>query len=595
MKQANAHRCILGRVEPFALVALMAGATLADTRRPSNDHHATSASSWTGSVTPDRALVDQAIAGIPKHDRYVGMFYFVWHGAHSQSGPHDITKLTADREPAWGPVGAFHHWGEPELGYYVATDPYVYRRHASMLVDAGVDTILIDVTNTAIYRQQVTVLLETWARMRREGASTPKVAFLANTNQGVVVERLYEWLYKLGKHQDLWFYWEGKPLILADRAEAPPDTRDFFTFRRSWAWSKTSWFGDGRGKWTWIDDSPQKPGLDPSGSKEQISVAAAGHPTRNLGRSNRRSKQPRPSRERPNGRIYFREQWQRAHEVDPEFVLVTGWNEWVAQRFVAGKGPQHGRRFLGKKLKEGQSYFVDQYNHEFSRDLEPMRGGHGDLYYYELVDQVRRYKGCRLPPVPGPPTPIAVDGAFDDWRGVPTRYFDTPGDSAHRDHPAWGSLPRLVDRSGRNDFVEARVAYDEAQVAFLAKTRRPIVRGSGACMLLLIDSDQQRATGWHGYDYVVSHSPTPGEPSRLFSLSESAGRRVAQPIADVDAAIADERIELSVPRRVFPDGELSFDFHWYDSAEPLESFDDLSEHGDSAPNRRFNYRFNTSG
>ncbi|MEQ1786482.1 MAG: polysaccharide biosynthesis tyrosine autokinase, partial [Acidimicrobiales bacterium] len=40
----------------------------------------------------------------------------------------------------WPVNGAPHHWGEPELGYYRMTDPFVIRKHASMLVDAGVGT-----------------------------------------------------------------------------------------------------------------------------------------------------------------------------------------------------------------------------------------------------------------------------------------------------------------------------------------------------------------------------------------------------------------------------------------------------------------------
>lgn len=30
--------------------------------------------------------------------------------------------------------------------------------------------------------------------------------------------------------------------------------------------------------------------------------------------------------------------------------------------------------------------FVDQFNQENSRDVEPMRGGHWDTYYYQMVD-----------------------------------------------------------------------------------------------------------------------------------------------------------------------------------------------------------------
>ena len=36
----------------------------------------------------------------------------------------------------------------------------------------------------------------------------------------------------------------------------------------------------------------------------------------------------------------FQEQWKRACELDPPFVMVTGWNEWIAGRFA---GPAAGR------------------------------------------------------------------------------------------------------------------------------------------------------------------------------------------------------------------------------------------------------------
>ncbi len=36
--------------------------------------------------------------------------------------------------------------------------------------------------------------------------------------------------------------------------------------------------------------------------------------------------------------------------------------------------------------------FTDNFNVEFSRDIEPMEGGHGDLYYRWLCEYVRAYK-----------------------------------------------------------------------------------------------------------------------------------------------------------------------------------------------------------
>ena len=76
------------------------------------------------------------------------------------------------------------------------------------------------------------------------------------------------------------------------------------------------------------------------------------------------------------------EQWDRALKVDPSLIFVTGWNEWIALR-----APE----FAG----DGPVAFVDMYTQEYGRDLEPMKGGHEDAYYYQLVNYARMYKGAR--------------------------------------------------------------------------------------------------------------------------------------------------------------------------------------------------------
>src|SRR5690606_20496289 len=114
---------------------------------------------------------------------------------------------------------------------------------------------------------------------------------------------------------------------------------------------------------------------------------------RSHGRSYHDAHQPASEGRDTTGRN-FAEQWERALEVDPPFVFVTGWNEWIASRF------DENAPFYGA----GPVTFVDQFDQEFSRDCEPMKGGHGDNYYYQLASQIRRYKGVRpLPPVVAQP------------------------------------------------------------------------------------------------------------------------------------------------------------------------------------------------
>ncbi len=109
----------------------------------------------------------------------------------------------------------------------------------------------------------------------------------------------------------------------------------------------------------------------------------------------------------------FQEQWKRAFQLKPPFVMVTGWNEWIAGRH---------------KLANGTSCFCDQFNQEFSRDIEPMKGGHGDNYDWQLVANVRRFKGA--PPLPraSSPASIRIDADFRQWQTVGPEFLDNVGD-----------------------------------------------------------------------------------------------------------------------------------------------------------------------
>ena len=87
-----------------------------------------------------------------------------------------------------------------------------------------------------------------------------------------------------------------------------------------------------------------------------------------------------------------------------------------------------------------------------------MKGGHGDNYYYQLMAAVRRYKGVAEPVAAGPEQTIDLNGGFDQWKQVESSYFDHVGDTYHRDSPGNFAAGPYVNRTGRNDIVESKVA-----------------------------------------------------------------------------------------------------------------------------------------
>ena len=556
------------------------------------------ADTWVATDALGRTQPDADETGPPRKDKWVGIFYWTWHT--QRGGPNDNTKIiTAAGDSTtidWPQNGAPHHWGEPELGYYLMTDPFVIRKHASMLVDAGIDAILFDTTNPPwTWKDEYEALCREYAAMRKEGNRTPYVAFLTPFGDPTaVVDRLWADLYKPGLWKDLWFMWDGKPLLPANKAFLKDEEMlGFFTFRRP---MPDYWLGpDGPDQWSWLEVYPQHVFRNSAGEAEQMSVGVAqnalpntpgpapmAHKAGAMGRSwHDGAKDTRPGA--VNLGLNFDEQWTRVLEVNPEFIFVTGWNEWIAGRYTEWS-----------KYKDTDCYylgglFVDQYTQEYSRDCEPMRGGHTDNYYYQLASWVRRYKGVRPRPQATGPSEIVIDGAFDDWASVTPEFRDTIGDVIHREHPGYGELVHTND-TGRNDFVIAKAAYDTEHLYFFAQTHKPITPHTDShWMLLLLDADQDAATGWLGYDYVINLEVTNDTETTIKARREDAWENVGT----ARYTVSGNGLEIAVPRALVgeADDTPAFDFHWADN---IQGFDDVSElgvNGDSAPNRRWDYRY----
>ncbi|MBX7259740.1 MAG: hypothetical protein K1Y02_25515, partial [Candidatus Hydrogenedentes bacterium] len=531
--------------------------------------------------------------------KWVGIFYWTWHRPNAD-GPNDNTKLIASANGGatvnWPTNSAPYHWGEPELGYYIMTDPFVIRKHASMLVDAGIDVILFDTTNSPFtWKDEYEALCREYTAMRAEGARTPYIGFITPFWQPTeVLQQLWNDLYKPGLWKDVWFTWEGKPFILVDPAFVKdPEMLAFFTIRKP---MPDYWLGpNGPDQWSWLEVYPQHVFKNSRGEAEQMSVGVGQNALPNtpgpapmsdkrgaMGRSwHNGAKDPSP--DAVNLGLNFEEQWTRAMEVNPSFIFVTGWNEWVAGRYTEWSTYKDSDCYYPGGL------FVDEYTQEYSRDCEPMRGGHTDNYYYQLASWVRKFKGVRERPLATGPSAVAVDGAFDEWAAVTPEYRDTIGDVTHRAHVGYGNVMYTND-TGRNDFVIAKAAYDEKNLYFFVQTLKPITPHTDPnWMLLLIDADRDAKTGWLGYDFVVNLGTLSDQKTTIKAWRDGKWENVGETGYRVNG----NGMELNVPRHLIgqPDGKPAFDFHWADNIQGFTDVSELGVNGDSAPNRRWNYRF----
>jgi len=560
-----------------------------------NELRDTQSDTWVATDALGRTLPSFEECGPPRPGKYVGIFYFLWLGQHGRD-LHDNTKiLNANPDnPQYGPAGAFHWWGESHLGYYLSDDEFVIRKHAQMLTDAGVDVLFFDVTNGFTYDENYLTLCRVFEDIRSAGRTTPQIAFLANAHSAEVVQKLYDRFYSKALYPELWFRWQGKPLILTPKDGLSTKLKEFFTIRQSWAWTdQKGWFGNGKDKWPWLDHYPQQPGWHENLDKpEEIPVCAAQHPTSNIGRSFHDGKQPTLDQIASEKGLCFNEQWRRALEVNPEFVFITGWNEWVAQRFVkqANLPPD---QFLGRKLEVGETFFVDQYNQEYSRDIEPMRGGHGDNYYYQMAANIRRFKGVRQRPKASAPQTIRINRDLSQWQNVYPAFLDDIGDTTHRNHPGWTPVGTYTNTTGRNDFDTMKVARDENNLYFYVRTREPITPPEGSnWMLLLLNTDGDARNGWEGYDAIVNRTIRDESTS---VLERNTGGWNWQPVTEVKFVVVGNEMHLAIPRSALglqPEkGPLRFDFKWADNVPDSGNILDFIDKGDVAPNGRFSYRY----
>lgn len=550
---------------------------------------------WVATDALGRSLPTYAETGDLRGDRWVGMFYYIWVGNHTRK-VFDISKIIQDpkADRKWGPVNQFHFWGEPEYGYYHASDPWVIRHDMSMLANAGVDFIHFDTTNGPLYLNTVEAVCEVIAQMRSEGLHAPSITFTTNANSGRTMNEVYDEFYAKKRYQDLWFRWQGKPLMLGhvDDPVLRPEVRDFFTIKKSWVAPRKP----AKDQWNWLSFYPQSYGFGESRDvPEHVPVAVAFHPNNPRGKSYHNGKQPSVDSDYMTPYTHkgphFEEQFLRAREVDPKVITVTQWNEWLAQRKLFTEerfANDKDKKYAGNPIEYGDTMFVDVWNMEFNRDIAPMKGGYTDSYYYQLVNHIRHFKGMQ-PPKPRPEMrTMQIDGEFAEWDTVTTKHWDPIGDTLHRDYEGTDPETRYTNTTGRNDIIGAKVAHDREYAYFMVETNDALSPHTDqGWMLLFIDTDQNKSTGWEGYDIALNRHGVDANQTTV----DSWGGGQWQSAGKADLAYNGNHLELRVPVRYFRGSNGGFDFKWMDNPQHLTDASTFFLDGDAAPDRRFNYRY----
>lgn len=578
--------------------------------------------------------------------RYVGLFYFLWLGAHGSEmdGVYDISKLLdEDPDALWdtngkknSPIGKYHFWGEPLYGYYHSEDPWVIRKQLELFIAAGIDFLCFDCTNGSEYMSVLNVLLPIMEEYRLAGWNVPKFMFYTNSNSASVVYRLYaggssatgnpmelNGIYKGGYYKELWFAPNGKPkiaaiideshntseinaansVIKAGSVVSPTKTLSaaeaseilgFFDFWES-QWPNSTHLDNGL---PWIDWN--RPQLTHT-TGDVINVSVAQHnmlPFSDAllsgeladlmygrGYSNGSADHSDDAIIRGDN---FEEQWGVALERDLGYTFVTGWNEWVAiKSAMAGMNSQ----YVGTKKRV---YFVDTVNQEYSRDIEMMKGGYQDNPFLSLMRNTRKYKGDSSTAMAASAKgTVDITKGLTQWNSVSDVYYGMK--SVNRDFKDFTGKGKYTDTSMRNDIEEIRVTHDDDYVYFLVKCYDDIevAAESANWMNILIDVEgYANNNSFYGYDFVINRKSSYTGQCSVEKISYGGSEITYEMTAKAQFTLGGKYMQYRIPKSALGiKGTFKLNFKIADNVTDPENIESYYISGDCAPVGRLNFTF----
>ena len=566
--------------------------------------------------------------GNPKKNRTVVMFYWDWHenlgNGEGATNTTELMKLYPDaknvyKHSAWRSAGRYCFWNEPIYGFYRTSDTWVLRKQAELLANIDVDAIMNDNTNGSFtWREGYLPLYDEWLDAQADGVDVPKISYVfpfwdsqSTKNQLEGQYKIFDDIYSTDKYQSLWFYWDDKPMLMGKKDAMSPEIQEFFTWRQG---EPEYYFGTEVIKteyWGWLSTYPQvrysKTKTDYSrGKTEQITVGVAcnhNYVTHKLtamngenvmGRSYTSDYQNRYEVEGTDATLYgyfFQEQFDYALKIKPQVIFITGWNEWHAWRQPEPWGSEGVVNAL-----------VDQFDNEYSRDLEPTKGELKDHYYYLAANYIRQYKGVNPIPTPSTYQTIDMSAGYKQWENVAPYYASYIDNIQDRNSEGYNSgNPKnsyyYTETSGRNDIIGAQVARDNDYVYFHVECADNITSYTDTLwMNLYIDSDQSNQ-GWETFDYVINKSQA---SEKTLVLEKFTNGYESQKVADVEYSMDGRYMTVKVPKSALglSGDNFTINFSWTDNVHDEGDYTkysgdimDFYISGDVAPGGRFKYSY----
>ena len=570
------------------------------------------ADTWVGVDNFGRAVATYEEVGDVKEGlREVGMMYWNWRTGSDKENAVVIPEVIAAHpeakddyyHEAWDLMGKYF-WGEPVLGFYDSYEYWTYRKHAEMFAIAGVDAIILDYSNGGnTYQATLHILVQALRDAKASGVKSPKLSAMVNIGGGLetvarAVPAIYYSCFVENDYTDIWYYKDGKPLIYGKsdyeymKSALNNETeKELFKEMESKFTIKAEGKRNGEPEpddWMWLECFPQvlRDVNEETGRVGFVAVGVGINDSTIYGLAETGAFSDQYCKGRAYSEAFgedytekgmreayfFREQAAFALDADPEFLMVDGWNEWTAPRFVT--------------YHRYKNAFVDLFDYENSRDMEPNRGPLKDDNFNMLIDMVRKYKGARKAPTATGAKTIDLSGDASQWAEVGPKFVNAY-QNYERDYESYGKYKNSEERwryttTVVNSIKGAKATFDNDNIYFMVECEEDI-KDCNNFLTLYLNTDRNYVTGWEGYDYIVEK----GVVSRF-----ADGAYTKTNVATVNYTVSGNMMQLAIPRSVIAEtGVVDLELKWSDSVDVSEDYLNFYSDGSVAPYGKLNYLF----
>ena len=136
--------------------------------------------------------------------------------------------------------------------------------------------------------------------------------------------------------------------------------------------------------------------------------------------------------------------------------------------------------------------------------------------------------------------------------------------------------------------------YNRRYVYFYVETADKLTPSTDRnWMMLLIDVDRDKATGWNGYDLIVNRTSPHGKKAVI--EKNVGGRWEWEAVGESKFAVNGNKLELAIAKQLMnlTGDDVDIEFKWNDNMQENGNIMDFYVNGDTAPGGRFNFVYST--